>query len=149
MTRPDRCRITDRRWTPRGWRHDQLDANGVGYRREYDGDLIFLGCRLHRHCDGSGYAYHQVDVLSDEVCDDLVHDVSVCVAVFAEDLKLDVVFFAELVQSALYIVDDLVERGVVYIVADAYLEGFLCGFGVRTRVARACGHNGRDHKYGQ
>ena len=128
----------------------QPGAEGIGHGGEDHGHAVFLGGGLHAHGDRRRHADHEVDLLGEEVCDDLVHDVGVEVAVVLKDVEADLVRL-QFSEAGADVRDDLVEGGVVDKVADADgVDGFSRfrggrgGRGLRGGAA-AAGGEGEDH----
>ena len=125
---------------------DQAGGDRVGDGGEDHGDAVVLGGGLHAHGNRGGHADHQVDIVGDEVLDDLGHDVGVGVAVVIADLEGHALLLADGGELILDIFHDLVQRGVVDIVADADLEdGFVGGKG-GSAEAEDQGENDQDGK---
>lgn len=70
-----------------------------------------------------GNADEKIGAAALEVCDDLLHHGGVRVAVIIVDHKLHALLRADLLQPRLNVFHDLVQGGIVYIVADADAEG--------------------------
>ena len=107
---------------------DEAGGDRVGNGGKDDGNAVILGGGLHVHGNRGRHTDHQVDVVGDEVLDNLGHDVGVGVAVVIADVEGDGLFLADGVELVHDIFHDLVQGGVVDIVADADLED-----GVRVR----------------
>ncbi len=95
----------------------QPGAHRVGDGGEdHRGVVPLHGC-LHCHGYGSGNAHHQVYLVGLEVGNDLVHHGSVGIGIVIGNVKGDALLLADLVQSGLNVFIDLIEGGVVHIVA--------------------------------
>ena len=126
---------------------DQAGGDRVGDSREDHGDAVVLGGGLHAHGNRGRHADHEVDIVGDEVLDDLGHDVGVGVAVVIADVEGDTLLLADGGELILNVLDNLVQGGVVDIVADADLEdGFAAGGKGGGAQAEDQGENGQDGK---
>ena len=102
-------------------------ADGVGDGGKDDRRPAVLRGRLHAHGDRGGDADEKICAVALEVRDDLLHDRRIRIAVIIIDLELCAGLFTDLGKPRLDVLNDLVERSVVHIVADADTEGLLCG----------------------
>ena len=100
-------------------------ANRIRYCGENNRCITSLCSRLHTHCHRCSHTYHQVNVICLEIGNDLFHNTGICIAVIIGYIKCDTFFFADLFQTGLDIVYDLVQGSIIYIIADTYFK-ILC-----------------------
>ena len=100
---------------------NELCAYGIGNCGEHNGNAVILGERLHTHGDRSCNAYHEINAVSDEVGDYLLHNGRIGIAVVIGDLKGHALLVADLLQAGLDVFDYLVKGRIVNIVAYADL----------------------------
>ena len=110
-------------------RIDQTNAHGVGHGSKDDRRSVLLGRSLHGNGHGGSHGDQQIGLVGLEIRDDLRHQARIGVAVIVEDLKGYVLFFSDGLQPRTQIINDLVQRSVIDIVADADGVGrtVLCG----------------------
>ena len=98
---------------------DDACADRVGDGREDDRDLVVFCRGLHGHGDRGGDADHEVYAVRAELRDDLVEDGVVRVAVVVVDVEFHALLGADLGEALFDVLNDLVEGGIVDVVADA------------------------------
>ena len=126
---------------------DKPGGDRIGDGGEDHGDAVILGGGLHAHGNRGRHADHQVDIVGDKVLNDLGHDIGVGVAVVIADLERHALLLADGGEPVLNILHNLVQGGVVDIVADADLEDGVVVRGVGGGAqAEDQGENGQDGK---
>ena len=124
---------------------NELCAEGIADCGKHDRDIAVLGldCRLHSDCDRGRDADHKIDLVNDEVRDYLVHNNRVAVAVVVFDFDLDALFGGDGSELLFDVIDYLIERCVIDIVADA--DGVFL-FSVSARFAAGGEAGNCEHK---
>ena len=131
-------------------RFDQPDGNGVGNRGKDDGRFAVLGGRLHCNGDRRRDRDEEIRAIGLEVGDDLRHQAGVGVAVVIEHVEGNVLLLSDGGQLRTDAFNDLIERGIVHIVADADGIGLavvFCGLaaaGSKEREGKNYGKRKRD-----
>ncbi len=100
-------------------------GGGVGDSGVDHRDVGILHSGQHGGGGGGSHGHDDVHAVGHEVGTDLVQVglVGLCVGVVVGIIEGDALLLAHLIQTALYRLHDLVQRGVVHIVDDAHLEG--------------------------
>ena len=122
----------------------------VGDSRKHDRSIRALCGRLHRHGDRGGDRDHEVCAVRLEIGDDLAHQRRIGVAVVVFDPEVHASLLADGGKARTDAVHDLIEGGVIHIVADADDIFLFAGGGVLRGLLTAAGGQGRsEHQSGK